>query len=118
MAFIEPFQVIIIIFALFAWSRVYLAFRKKNMSTTEFVFWCVVWAGIIGVAIVPGVTTKIANAVGITRGLDLFVYGSIIVLFYLVYRIYVHLEQVKMNLTKLVRKLSFYEKTTRKTRRR
>lgn len=103
---IEPIQVIIIIFALFALSRTILRFKDEQITTLEFIFWSLVW--IIGSIIVlnPNSTFYLANLFGIQRGVDVIVYISIVILFYLIFRIYVKIEKLEQDLTKIVRELA------------
>jgi small membrane protein len=99
-------QVLIVLFALFAWSRAFLRMRGKDISVGEFSFWSLIWITVILVGIFPKIITIISGIVGIGRGVDLAVYVSIILLFYLIFRIYVNLDNQKNEITKLVRELS------------
>ena len=79
---------------------------------TEFLMWLALWlAG--GVVIWwPDITMVIANNLGIGRGVDLIFYVSIIILFYLIFRIYLKIEKMERNITKIVRSnsiKSYYE---------
>ncbi|MBI3559330.1 DUF2304 domain-containing protein, partial [Candidatus Gottesmanbacteria bacterium] len=56
--------------------------------------------------IFPGQTTKIANFLGIGRGVDLILYASIATLFYLVFRIYILMEDLRHQITEVVRKIA------------
>ena len=92
-----------IIFAVFAGSRVYLRYREGSTSWKEFVFWGVIWVAAIVIAIYPDVTFYFANMLGINRGIDLIVYVSIIAMFYLIFRLYVKIDTLEKDLTKIVR---------------
>lgn len=99
-------QIILVIFLFFAVSRVVLRFRGGQISPFEFLFWSVVFlAAITGIAFPQG-TTDLARLVGIGRGADLVIYISIVVLFYLVFRIYVLLEDVRHEITELIRAMA------------
>lgn len=98
---------IMIAFALFAYSRVILRIRKGEITGTEFAFWSVLWISVIIVALIPSFATSIANLLGIGRGADVMVYLSILVLFYLVFRVYVKLEHIEHEITLLTRNLSY-----------
>lgn len=99
-------QILLIVFLLFAVSRVILRFRDKKLHLGEFIF----WSGLFIIAafgvIFPNYTTKVANLLGIGRGTDLILYGSIATLFYLVFRLYVLLEDVRHEITEVVRKIA------------
>lgn len=99
-------QVILIIFFLFALSRVFLRFRGRQIRAVEFVFWATVFiVAIVGVAL-PSEISKLALILGVGRGVDLIIYASIAVLFYLVFRLYVFLEDVRHEITEIVRKIA------------
>ena len=99
----EAIQIIAILFALFAFSRTLIRFKKTDITIKEFIFWNIIWFGIIIVAVLPSTTSIIASLMGIGRGIDLVVYLSIIILFYLIFRMYVKMENVEREITKLVR---------------
>ncbi|PIW95802.1 hypothetical protein COZ84_01545 [Candidatus Kuenenbacteria bacterium CG_4_8_14_3_um_filter_39_15] len=59
----------------------------------------------VGVAfITPESLTKIANILGIGRGADLVLYLAVVVVFYLMFRIFIRLEKMERDITKVVRK--------------
>ena len=60
---------------------------------------------IIGV-IKPELTTLMAKKLGIGRGTDAVIYASILLIFYLIFRTNVMLENLRHDLTKLVRDLA------------
>jgi len=99
-----------ILFALFAYSRVLLRFKEKNVSGKELVFWSVIWISIIFVAIIPGFIGWFSNIFGIGRAIDFAVYTSIVLMFYLVFRMYVRLESLEQSITKIVREMAIRKK--------
>lgn len=96
-------QILLIIFALFALSRVITQFRKNKITLTEFIIWDIIWLVVIVVALMPAITSFFANIVGIKRGVDFLIYIGMTLLFYLVFRIYVKIENMEQNITKIVR---------------
>ena len=96
-------QIVIVVFVLFAFSRVILRLRGKQISIAEFLFWTAIWSGVLVVLLVPGVMTMIASRAGVSRGVDIAIYTGVTLLFYLVFRLYVKLDAVDQNVTKLVR---------------
>lgn len=103
-------QLILIIFLVFALTRVILRYRGGQLTALEFGFWSLLFfLAAVGV-LAPELTTKIAALFGIGRGADLVVYASIVVLFYLVFRIYVLIEDVRQEITELIRQIAL-EKT-------
>jgi hypothetical protein len=97
-------KIILIIFSLFVLLKVSLRFRERKISLKEFIFWIVFWLAVMLVVIMPETTTLAANLVGVGRGSDLAIYFSVVVLFYLVFRIFVKLDNIDAAITKVVRK--------------
>lgn len=103
-------QLILVIFLIFALTRVILRYRGGQLTAIEFGFWSMLFLiAAIGV-LAPQLTTKAATFLGIGRGSDLAVYASIVVLFYLVFRIYILIEDVRQEITQLIRQIAI-EKT-------
>lgn len=105
----QPIQIILIPFVLFAISRVFLRAREGKLSLSEFVFWASIFAtGAIGIYD-PGFTNYVALALGIGRGVDVVIYTSIMLLFYLIFRLTIALENIRHEITKLVREMTLME---------
>ncbi len=99
-------QVLIVLFVLFAWSRAFLRLRGKDISIGEFSFWSLIWVAVLMVALFPNLLSAVSKIAGIDRGMDLAVYVSILLLFYLIFRMYVGLDTQKNEITKLVREIA------------
>jgi len=106
-------QIIIIVFALFAYSRAILRFKDKKISISELALWTVVWVSVILAGINTGSISWLSDALGIKRPVDLALYSSVILLFYLTFRIYVKLESLEQDITKVVRNIAI-KKTKKK----
>lgn len=99
-------QIILLALILFFISRVALRAREKVIPAKTAVFWSVIWlAALIGV-LLPKTTTRIAEVFGVGRGVDIIVYISIALLFYLVFRVYVMIEDLRRDITSLVRQIA------------
>lgn len=94
------------LFILFAWSRVFLRHRDNSISLLGVIFWSLVWLSILVILYLPETTEKLALRLGIGRGIDVAVYTSIVILFYMVYRIYVKIDSLEQELTQAVREES------------
>ena len=99
-------QILLILFALFAWSRAFLRLRSKTLTIGEFSFWSLIWIAVIVVGLFPSIITDVSTFVGIGRGVDLAVYMGIILLFYLLFRLYVKVDSQAQEITKLVREIA------------
>lgn len=110
-------QIIIALFALFALSRVYLRFKEKKLSSLSFVFWLAVWVLGVWAVLDPDLTGKIANFLGIGRGVDAVIYASIAIIFYLIFRLYIKLEDTERHITELTKKIALNQVLNKKTSR-
>ncbi|MFH1072273.1 MAG: DUF2304 family protein [Nanoarchaeota archaeon] len=103
-------QVLVLIFAVFALSRVILRMKSGNLSVREFIFWSLLWLLAILFFVFPDWTTSIALFFGIERGINLIVSVSIILLFYLIFRIYIKIESVEQEISEVVRQIAIEKK--------
>lgn len=99
-------QVLIIVFALFAITRTVLQFKRGVVTRSWLFFWILFWLAAGVVAVLPQTADAVARLVGVGRGADAVIYASLIAIFYLIFRLYVKIEQVEGEITRLVRKLS------------
>lgn len=99
-------EIIVILFALFALSRAFLRFRDKEINAKELVFWSIIWIAVIVVVLIPGSAGYFAKLFGIGRPVDLLIYISIILLFYLTFRLYVKIDKQNQQITKIVREVA------------
>lgn len=103
------FQAILIIFALFAVSRVSKQYRQRKVSVHWFVLWTLLWMAVMAVALWPHSTDLVAAWMGVGRGADLIVYSSVVILFYGLYRVMVRQEKMHQEVTELVRRIAIME---------
>ncbi len=103
-------QLILILFILFAVTKVALRYKDKIISLQEFILWTIFWFMVGFVVILPETTSFVANLVGVGRGVDLVIYISILILFYIAFRILVRLDKIEKNITKIVRKMALDKK--------
>jgi len=99
-------QIVLVIFLFFALSRVVLRFKGGVVSLTGLMFWSSLFALAIVAVLIPDITSRIARAAGIGRGADAVIYASIVLLFYLIFRLHIFLEDIKSDITEIVRKLA------------
>ena len=99
-------QILLLAFVIFAISRVYLRLRENVISTRVAIFWFLIWiAALVGISL-PATTTRIAGFWGVGRGVDIIVYISLALLFYLVFRIYVMIEDLRHQITYIIREIA------------
>lgn len=103
-------QITIIIFSVFALSRLILRRRDRAVPLGEFIFWSVIWLGAIIVSLFPQVIIAAAEKTGFSRAIDLIIIVTVLTLFYLQFRLYVKVEQQSQDITRLVREIALREK--------
>jgi len=74
------------------------------ISRREALLWSTAWIAAGAVVLRPETTTVIARYFGVGRGVDFVLYGSVMVLFFLVFKIFVALNALERKLTEMVRK--------------
>lgn len=109
MSFILPVQIILFLFVLFAASRAVLQFRGGTIRFGALSFWLLIWIVAIVAIFYPEETTRLAKLLGIGRGVDIIIYASIAILFYLVFRLHVYLENIRTEISHLIREVSLSE---------
>ena len=99
-------QIVIVAFAIFSLTRVVGRYRHRSITGGEFVLWTLFWLGVGVIVLWPGITTRFAQILGVGRGADAVFYLSLVVLFYLVFRLHLKNRALEQQITTLVRKLA------------
>lgn len=99
-------QIFIVAFAVFALARAFSRFRAGELGALRLILWIAVWTAAVVVAVLPQTATWLAGIIGVGRGADAVVYISIIVVFYLVFRLFVRQERQEREITRLVRRIA------------
>lgn len=99
----EFVQIGILIFSIFALSRVFINIKDKNLSKLEAMFWILFWVAIITGTLLPNLIESISKLLGVQRAADLGIYAIIILLAYLIFRLYAKLENTEKKITKIIR---------------
>ena len=97
-------QVILVIFFLTAVYKVFLRFKKIEINLIDLFVWDIFWALGIVFVIWPNLSAKFAKFLGVGRGVDLIVYLSIAIIFFIIFKIVVKIEKINREITLLVRK--------------
>jgi hypothetical protein len=85
------------------------AATRKLIGRRAAVAWAVVWLA-AGTAIAyPGLTAKVARALGIGRGADLVFYCGILAMLVGFFMIYARLRRIESDLTRIVRHIALEE---------
>ncbi len=109
-------QFLLSFFLLFALSRVILQVRSAKLTIGGFLFWSALFIFALTGVIDPRLTTFVAKLLGIGRGSDVVLYISIALIYYLIFRLSINLEETRREITEVVRKIAL-EKGTKISRR-
>lgn len=98
------FQLSIALLSLIAIVSVIKKSREHFLGPLGAFFWIIFWIAFVSIVSVPNITQRIADMIGIGRGVDLVMYISLAVLFFLVFKLYIKVEGVKRNIAEVARK--------------
>ncbi len=79
---------------------------KKDLSVLLYFFWTGAWIFVAVFVICPWILNRLADFVGIGRGVDLVIYLSIFALFYFIFKINLRQDKIEKNLADIVRKIA------------
>jgi hypothetical protein len=109
-------QYLLLLIVLFVIYRVWFRWRNHDINRREWLSWSLFWL-LAGIAILlPKTTDLIAGKLGLAsgRGVDMIVYISIPLLFYVLFRLLVKIDNLEQNITKITRHLALSEKQEKK----
>lgn len=89
--------------------KVWMRFREGNLSGTRALMFSAAWIGVGVVVWQPGLTMRLAHALGIGRGADLIVYIAVVVLAYVCFQIFVKIDKLDQQITSLVKEIALLE---------
>jgi small membrane protein len=103
-----PIQVVLTVLLGLPALRTLGAARTRQASRRRSLRWLSLWTlGLVAIWM-PGLTTRFAHLLGVSRGVDAVLYLSVALLCYLVFRLYAALEKQDQMITRLVSELAFY----------
>jgi hypothetical protein len=96
-------------FSVFALSRVVLRFREGRMSWGMMAVWSLAWLSVIAFVLSPARFEVVSKAIGIQRPLDLMLIVGLVLAYYLLFRMYVYIEELRADMAKAVREMALAE---------
>ncbi|MBI5655079.1 DUF2304 domain-containing protein [Candidatus Uhrbacteria bacterium] len=97
-------QIVLIAILLGALYVTWKRSRQNVITPPEAVLWSLLWIGAGVVIALPQTATLAANFFGVGRGSDFVIYGSVVLLFVLIFKIFIALDRVERKITDLVRR--------------
>jgi len=80
--------------------------REKLIDKTFYWLWIGFWLVVLFLIHFTGILSSLAHLLGIGRGVDLAVYTSIILIFYLLFVFFKRLNKIEKEITKIVRDIA------------
>ena len=102
----RPAQFLLLAFVLAALAKVIRSYKRRRMPPLDVLFWGLVWIGTASIILFPDATSFLAHLLGIGRGADLIMYVSLLISFYLIFRLYLALARLEHAITALVRAIA------------
>jgi len=102
-------QLLLLTLAIIIIALVALRFRQGRIGTPAFLFWIFLWVSAAVVVVYPDSTSVVARFLGIGRGADLVLYLGAILILYLIFRLFMRMEQLDRNITTIVRSMALRE---------
>jgi hypothetical protein len=100
-------QVFALVIILFFISRLFWQKRNKKISGNEFIFWLIFWVlAALLIVFLKQVDSLVAVLGFSGKGIDVLFYLSVVVLFYLVFKLGLKSEKIEKDITKIIREIS------------
>lgn len=96
----------ILVFVVAALSKIWFIFSRGQLRRGPLFSWTIIWLAVAVVALVPDLSSRLARLVGVGRGADLVVYGSVLVLFYLVFRLIIKQSYLEQEIADMVKHIA------------
>ena len=96
-------QILVTVFIVFILLKLFLQKQKNKISPSAFSIWLFLWLVVLVVFWLPDSTSYLAGWLGIGRGADLVVYVSILLIFYMIFKIFIRLNKIEDEITRVVR---------------
>lgn len=97
-------QIILSIIIFFIILKTFRSYLIKKISSAFFILWLFFWLAVLFLIHYTAILSSIAKLLGIGRGVDLAIYTSIILIFYLLYVLFVRISEIEKKIEKIVRK--------------
>lgn len=105
-------QVLTLFFVIFVLIKLSNRRARGDIGWYTFLIWFVFWLAVAFVVVLPKTTDYLARFVGLrtATGIDLMVYVSIVVIFYIVYRLLVKIDRLERHITAITRHIALEKK--------
>ncbi|MFH1744957.1 MAG: DUF2304 family protein [bacterium] len=103
-------QFIALIMIIFFLSRLFLQKKKKEISLSEFIFWLAFWIfAALAIVFIKWIDRTVAVFGFSARGIEVLFYFGMVIMFYFIFRLRIHIEKIERDITKITREISLKE---------
>lgn len=102
------YQILFIILAILAILFVLGVYKNGKVSTKITIFWIFSCFILVLISLIPDLTTFLAKYLGIGRGIDLLFIVGILGAYYLLFRLYLKIENINQDINKLVTETAIF----------
>lgn len=106
----SPSQILLSTLILFILLRTINAYKKRDLSLGFSLIWIIFWLFGLFLIFEQNFVISLAKSLGISRGVDLVIYLSLIFIFYMIYRLLVKIEELERTITQIVRNITLKER--------
>lgn len=111
-------QIFIALIAIIFLINLILKIKENKLTIKEGIFWSLLVIALIVIVFLPAVLSFLANILGIGRPIDVFVYSAIVLLFYLIYKTNMRLDDTDKNISKIVEEVAIKKAKKKKGKKR
>lgn len=109
-------QLLIIAFSALIIFKITSSFKKREISFKMLLFWIGLWVMVLVVVLLPQTTGLLAKILGVWRGTDVMIYLSVVLIFYLLFKIFVKLQKIDSDITNIAREVALRDKNNHETK--
>lgn len=103
------------VFASIMILQAYSRFKRGQKTWRELLAWTVFWGGFGYIGGWPSVVDRFAGFLGVKSGLNVLIFSSLVILFYIVFQLMVAYEQLEMRMTQIVRSIALQDAACHKS---
>jgi hypothetical protein len=102
----QPIQIAALVVAVIHLARLLALWKSRKIPLGTALFWGFVWFAVLIIVFFTPVIDALSKPIGVGRGIDLVVYISILVLFYMIFQLHMKIDKLEHEITKLVREIA------------
>lgn len=102
-------KILLLTFIAFAVFRLWKRHHENVISARWLILWMIFWIVAASIVVLPEVTQRLAQIVGVGRGSDLTIYVALLSAYYILFRIMVRIEKMERDISKIVEELAIRE---------